>query len=292
MLQGLLSIYRLMRASGKFQAGFAIVAFFVAVASLQGVLLPIIGGGNDPLTIGRYEPWLVPSLEHWLGTERYGRDVLAMTVKALGVSLLIGAYAGLLSTLIGVVVAFVAGYKGGAIDGVLATTTDMFLVVPSFPLLLTLSAYVRNVSLFQVGLMLAIFSWPFAARTIRAQVLSLRSRPYVELARVTNLNDFEIIFQELVPNLLPYIGVGFANAALGAIFALVGLEVIGLGPANVIDLGLMINWAIGWGALSLGAWPIFVAPVVVLASLFTAVNLINIGLEEIYNPRLRGTAGA
>jgi peptide/nickel transport system permease protein len=292
MVQSLRAVYRLMRASQKFQVGLGIVVFFVVVAAMHPWLLALLGRGDDPLRIGMYDPWLVPSPEHPLGTERYGRDVLAMTIKALGVSLLIGAYAGLISTLIGVVVAFVAGYKGGSIDGVLATTTDMFLVVPSFPLLLTLSAYVRNVNLLQIGLMLAIFSWPFAARTIRAQVLSLRSRPYVELARVTNLNDFEIIFQELLPNLLPYIGVGFASAALGAIFALVGLEVIGLGPANVVDLGLMINWALSWGALSLGAWPIFVAPVIVLALLFTAVNLINIGLEEIYNPRLRGTAGA
>jgi peptide/nickel transport system permease protein len=92
--------------------------------------------------------------------------------------------------------------------------------------------------------------------------------------------------------MLPYIGVGLANASLGAIFALVGLEVIGLGPSNVLDLGLMINWAVGWGALSLGAWPIFVAPVTVLSLLFLAVNLINVGLEETYNPRLRRVAGA
>lgn len=292
MLRLLGSFKKLWQASRKFQLGIGILTFFVVLAAIHPWVAALIGQGEDPLQIGIYEPWLVPSPEHPLGTERYGRDVLAMTVAALGISLTIGAYAGLLSTFIGVIVAFVAGYKGGKADGFLATTTDMFLVVPSFPLLLTLSAYVRNVSLFQVGLMLAIFSWPFAARTIRAQVLSLRSRPYVELARVTNLSDLEIIFQELVPNLMPYIGVGFASSALGAIFALVGLEVIGLGPANVIDLGLMINWAIGWGALSLGAWPIFVAPVVVLSLLFVAVNLINIGLEEIYNPRLRRTAGA
>jgi peptide/nickel transport system permease protein len=175
---------------------------------------------------------------------------------------------------------------------VLRTTTDMFLVVPTFPLLLTLSAYVRSVSLLTVALMLSAFSWPFAARPIRSYVLSLRSRPYVELARVTNLNDFQIIFQELVPNLLPYLGVGLANAGLGAIFALVGLEVIGLGPANIIDLGILIQYAINWGAMSLGAWPIFVAPVVFLSFVFISVNLMNIGLEEIYNPRLRGTAGA
>ena len=286
------SFLNLLRKSGKFQVGFGILLFFVVVAILSQPLTLLIGGGQNPLQYSVYQAWLVPSPQHPLGTERYGRDVLAMTINGLVASLKIGAIAGLLSTFIGVIVAFVGGYKGGKIDGVLSTTTDMFLVVPSFPLLITLSAYVQHVTLVEVGVMLSIFSWPFAARTIRAQVLSLRSRPYVELAKATNLSDLEIIFQELVPNMLPYIGVGLASASLGAIFALVGLEVIGLGPANVLDLGLMINWAITWGTMSLGAWPLFVAPVVVLALLFIAVNLINIGLEEVYNPRLRSTAGA
>jgi peptide/nickel transport system permease protein len=200
--------------------------------------------------------------------------------------------AGLLSTAIGVVIAFVAGYKGGKTDSVLRTVMDMFLVVPSLPLLLILSAYMRRVSLVQIAVLLAIFSWPFAARTIRSHVLSLRSRPYVDLAKVTDCSDTEIIFQDLVPNLLPYIGVGFANAAVGAIFALVGLEVIGLGPANTVDLGMMINFAVTWGALSLGAWPLFVAPIVLLSVLFMAVTMVNIGMEEVYNPRLRAVAGA
>ncbi len=286
------SFLNLLRKSGKFQIGFGILIFFVLVALLSQPLTALIGQGKDPLGYSVYRPWLVPSTQHLLGTERYGRDVLAMTINGLVISLEIGAIAGVLSTFIGVIVAFVGGYKGGKIDGALATTTDMFLVVPSFPLLLTLSAYVKQVNLLSVALMLSIFSWPFAARTIRAQVLSLRSRPYVELAKVTNLSDLEIIFQELIPNMLPFIGVGLASASLGAIFALVGLEVIGLGPSNVLDLGIMINWAIAWGTMSLGAWPLFVAPVVVLALLFIAVNLINIGLEEVYNPRLRSTAGA
>jgi peptide/nickel transport system permease protein len=178
------------------------------------------------------------------------------------------------------------------VDGLLSSITDVFLVVPSFPLLIVLAAYANKVSLFEVAVLVAVFSWPFAARTIRSQVLSLRSRPYVELAKVTMLNDFEIIFQELLPNMLPFIVVGFASASLGSIFALVGLEVIGLGPSNVLDLGLMLNWSQSWGALTLGEWPIFVAPIVVLTLLFFAVNLINIGLEEVYNPRLRKTAGA
>jgi peptide/nickel transport system permease protein len=283
---------KLWGASTKFQMGATILGVLIVLAVLHPFFSWVIGGGVNPIDLGAYDRWEVPNSYHWLGTDRYGRDLMAMALQGLAISLEVAAVAGLLSTAFGVIIAFVAGYKGGMIDAVLRTTTDMFLVVPSFPLLITLSAYVRSVSILTVALMLAIFSWPFAARPIRSYVLSLRNRPYVELARVTNLNDVQIIFQELVPNLLPYIGVGFANAALGAIFALVGLEVIGLGPGNIIDLGLMINWSISWGAMSLGAWPIFVAPVILLSLLFIAVNLVNIGLEEIYNPRLRSTAGA
>lgn len=286
------SFSRIWNVSTKFRIGMSILVVLIALAASNRLISQLLFGEVDPLAMGAAGPWQIPSPDHWLGTDRYGRDLFIMTLQGLLISLEVAVVAGLLSTVVGVIVAFVAGYRGGTVDGVLSTTTDMFLVVPSFPLLLTLSAYVRRISLLDVSILLAIFSWPFAARTIRAHVLSLRSRPYVELARVTNLSDLEIIFQELVPNLLPYIGVGFASSALGAIFALVGLEVIGLGPGNLIDLGLMINWAITWGALSLGAWPIFVAPVVVLSLLFISVNLINIGLEEVYNPRLRGTAGA
>jgi peptide/nickel transport system permease protein len=286
------SFARLWRESPKFRLGLSILLVLVVLAVAHPLISTLLFGDTNPLEIGGDGPWQIPGPTHWLGTDRYGRDLLIMTLSGLQVSLEVAVIAGLLSTVVGVIVAFVAGYKGGTVDSILKTTTDMFLVVPSFPLLLTLSAYVRQVTLLDVGILLAIFSWPFAARTIRSQVLSLRSRPYVDLAQVTNLGDIEIIFQELLPNLLPYIGVGLANASLGAIFALVALEVIGLGPGNIIDLGLMINWAITWGALSLGAWPIFVAPVIALSLLFWAVNLINIGLEELYNPRLRGTAGA
>ncbi len=108
---------------------------------------------------------------------------------------------------------------------------------------------------------------------------------------MTKSGDLEIIFKELLPNLMPYIGVGFANSALGAIFGLIGLEVIGLGPSGVIDLGHIIFNSINTGALTLGAWPMFVVPIALLTLLFAALNLINIGLEEVYNPRLRSVAG-
>ncbi|WP_040456221.1 ABC transporter permease [Kribbella catacumbae] len=285
------AVLRTVRNSGRLATGLVILAVMVLLALLSPLIVQWIGGGTDPIEVAAYEKWLVPSGDHVLGTDQFGRDVLAMVLSALSVSLQIGAIAGVISTVVGVVVAFVAGYKGGWIDNVLSTFTGILLVIPTFPLLIALSAYAKNVSLFQVGVMISIFSWPFAAKTIRSQVLSLRSRPYVDLARVSKARDLEIITTELLPNLLPFIGVGFASSALGAIFGLVGLEVIGLGPGGVIDLGQIIFNAINTGALTLGAWPMFVVPIVLLTLLFAALNMINIGLEEVYNPRLRGVAG-
>ncbi|ONI74559.1 ABC transporter permease [Kribbella sp. ALI-6-A] len=279
------------RHSPRLATGLALLALMILLAVLSPVLVDAIGNGKDPLELATYERWLVPSSDHLLGTDQFGRDVLAMVISATSVSLQIGAIAGVISTVVGVIVAFVAGYKGGWVDNVLSTFTGILLVIPTFPLLIALSAYAKNVSLFQVGVMISIFSWPFAAKTIRSQVLSLRSRPYVDLARVSKARDLEIIVTELLPNLLPFIGVGFASSALGAIFGLVGLEVIGLGPGGVIDLGQIIFNAINTGALTLGAWPMFVVPIVLLTVLFAALNMINIGLEEVYNPRLRGVAG-
>lgn len=285
-------LWKLWGSSHKFQIGVFVIVVFVVAAFLHNQIIAAIGHGQDPLGTAAYIPWQGPSRTNILGTDRYGRDILALTVSGLAASLKVGAVAGVISTVIGVLVAFIAGYKGGKLDTFLSGTADMFLVVPTFPLLIALSAYVTNMSLITLGVILAIFSWALAARTIRSQVLSLRTRPYVELAKVSRMGDLEIIIQELIPNLLPFIGVGFANAVLGAIFALVGLEVIGLGPSSVIDLGLMLNWSIQWGTLSLGAWTLFAAPIFVLGLLFFAVNLINIGLEETYNPRLRKVAGA
>jgi peptide/nickel transport system permease protein len=282
---------RTIRHSPRLATGLVILALMVLVAILSPLIVSAIGNGTDPLELAAYDKWQVPSPAHLLGTDQFGRDVLAMVVTAMSVSIQIGAIAGVISTVVGVVVAFVAGYKGGWIDGILSTFTGILLVIPTFPLLIALSAYAKNVSLFQVGVMISIFSWPFAAKTIRSQVLSLRSRPYVDLARVSKAHDLEIITTELLPNLLPFIGVGFASSALGAIFGLVGLEVIGLGPGGVIDLGQIIFNAINTGALTLGAWPMFVVPIVLLTLLFAALNMINIGLEEVYNPRLRGVAG-
>jgi peptide/nickel transport system permease protein len=281
----------LLRHNRKLSIGLILLFLVVVFGALHSPIVSILGGGQDPMAIGFAQRWMTPSVDHPLGTDSVGRDVLALTVTGLWTSLKIGALAGVLSTIIGVIIAFLAAYKGGWFDSVLASVTDLFLVIPTFPLLIAFSGFAKKVSLLEIGIILAVFSWAGAARAIRSQVLSLRSRPYIDLAKVTKARDMEVIVFELLPNMLPYIALGLALAAIGSIFGLVGLEIIGLGPSGLVDLGLLINTAVSSGALSLGAWPIFVAPILLITILFFALNLINVGLDEAYNPRLRKVAG-
>lgn len=283
-----MALARIWRSSGKFRVGAVIIVALILTALLNPLLVRLVIGDASPLQSGTFGIFLDPSRQNPLGTDRFGRDVLALVLIGLPNSLMVAAIAGIISTIIGVTVGFTAGYKGGKIDATLRTITDMFLVVPTLPLIIVLAAYSRRVTILQLALILAVFSWPYAARVIRSQVLSLRERPYIELSRMTNMKDREIIFQDLLPNMLPYIGIGFAGTALGAAFALVGLEVIGLGPSDTMDLGLLINFAQGWGVLSLGKGAILAAPVTLLILLFLGVVLMNQGLEEVYNPRLQG----
>lgn len=266
--------------------GIIIVLFIISIAVFQPLLSKAIIGDADPLNISLFPMYQPPSPQHLLGTDRFGRDVLAVLLVSTKYSLIIGALAGLFSTVIGIVIGFTAGYKGGMVDTVLRTFTDALLVIPSLPILMVLSAYVRNLNVLTMGIILAIFSWPYSSRVIRSQVMSLRESPYVDLAKLNNMKDYEIIFTEILPNLLPFLGVSLAGSIVGAMVAATGLEVIGLGPSGVTTLGTMINAAIGWGALSQGRWNLILPPILVLVLLFVGVQLINMGLEATYNPRV------
>lgn len=278
--------------SGYFRVGIILFGLLILIALIQPWLNRLLIGDINPITMGSFKAYLPPSAEHWLGTDRWGRDWMAQLLLGLRYSLLIGAIAGLAATFVGILFGFVAGYKGGRLDSILRTGTDMVLVIPSWPLLVTLSAYIPKLTIPIMALLLALFSWPWAARTIRSQVMSLKGRPYVDLAIATGMGDLEIIFTEILPNLLPYLGVSLASSMVGAILAEVGLELIGLGPGDITTLGLMINWATRWGALALGKWQMVFAPVVMLVLIFVSLNLINMGLEQAYNPRLREVTGA
>src|SRR3954467_13670962 len=185
------------RESSKFRIGMVITALLVAAALLHSPLTRLAIGDLDPLANGSFGIFEDPSWDHPLGTDRYGRDVLGLIFVGLPNSLGTAAIGGVISTVVGVVVGFIAGYKGGIIDAILRTFTDMMLVIPTLPLIFILARYVRHLTIPTLALILAAFSWPFSARVIRSQVLSLRERPYVELSKITNMSDREIIVQDI-----------------------------------------------------------------------------------------------
>ncbi|MEM1582909.1 MAG: ABC transporter permease [Candidatus Bathyarchaeia archaeon] len=284
------SVLNFFKRSIIFDIGFSIIALFIILSLAEPVINSYILKGQGVLKSGTFEKYLPPSPEHPLGTDHYGRDVLALLLASLKNSLLIGAISGGLATLIGVVVAMAAGYFGGKIDEVLNGVTNTVLVIPSLPILIAVAAYTR-LNLILMCIVLSIFSWPASARVIRAQILSLKERPYIDLAKVTGFNSFEIMFKEILPNIAPFIGMGLTNAIIGAIFAETGIRLLGLGPGEIPSLGLMINWALAFGALSLGHYHILLSPAITLILLFTSLSLINIGMEEIFNPRLKKITG-
>jgi peptide/nickel transport system permease protein len=285
-------VRNLFARSRLFTIGVSILGFLILVALFQPLINKALIGDVNPITMGTFDRYVDLSREHPLGTDNWGRDWLALLVLGLRYSLMIGFISGFTATFIGILLGFLAGYKGGSVDGILRTFTDMVLVIPILPILVTVAAYIKGLSIPVMALLLALFSWAFAMRVIRSQVLSLRAQPYVDLARVSNLSDMQIIFQELVPNLLPFLGVALSAATAVAILAETGMELIGLGPGgNVITLGLMVNFTQQWGSLALGQYVLVFAPVVCLILIFVSMNLVNIGLEEVFNPRLKRVTG-
>jgi len=268
--------------SRKLTVGIIIVSIIV----LLGVIGDFIVDFNPRETL-KYKMGLPPSFEHPLGTDLMGRDILAQLIASLKQSLLIGTLAGLVGTVIGILVGFTAGYKRGSVDTILTIIMNIFLVIPSWPVMIVIATFVQFLTVPLMSLLLAVFSWSWPARALRSQILTLREREFVYVAKLTNLNDLEIIIEELLPNMLPFIGAGLANAISGAMLAEVGLELIGLGPPNTTTLGIMLYWAQWRGALVLGMWWWLFSPVALLILMFVGFHLINMGLDEIYNPRLR-----
>jgi len=282
---------RILTMNSKMFIGVIILVSLIVIAGLESPINSYRLGGRSPIQVGIYPRSLRESFEHPLGTDLLGRDIFALLLTGLKFTLLVGFFSGSIAALVAVVMALFAGYKGGIYDSILGSITNTILVIPLWPILVSILAFTR-VNLITMCLTIAAFSWPWPARTIRAQVLSLKEREYIWLAKMSALRDTEIIFKEILPNILPYIGVSIANAVLGAIGAETGVRVVGFGPTDVPSLGLLIFWAQQWGYFGSGRYLQIIFPALLIILIFMSLNLINIGLEEIYNPRLKKITGA
>ena len=230
-----------------------------------------------------------PSREHLLGTESAGRDVLAVMVVGTPETFKLGLLAGAVAILAGTTLGFIAGYYGGPLDALIRGSADVFLTIPLLAVLIIIAASVRLLSVVQMALIIAALSWMWPTRTIRSQVLTLKERGYVEVAKLSGQNDLEIIAKELVPNLFPFLAASFVGATAAAILAALGLEALGLGAVHIPTLGMTIFWVILYGGLIQGMWWWWGPPIFIIVLLLTGLFLISFGLDQIANPRLRRT---
>ena len=223
-----------------------------------------------------------------MGTESSGRDMLAVLLVGAPRSLYVGLIAATIGMFIGVVLGFTAGYMGGWVDAVIRTLSDAIIVIPVLAVLIVIGAYVKVLQIENMALLLAAFLWPGPTRIVRAQVLSMRERGYVNMARISGASSFSIMFGEMMPNMLPYIAASYTGNVSAAILAATSLEVLGLGPTRIPTLGMTIYYAISAAAVLRGMWWWWGIPIAALVVVFSGLFLMTTGLDEIANPRLRG----
>jgi peptide/nickel transport system permease protein len=265
----------------KLRVGLIIVLLFVVLT----IVGPLFTEFEPNAYVG--PPAQPPSAEYWFGTTTFGQDVYTQFVYGLASTFLVGIVGGGIGTLIGVVVGFVAGYRGGFVDELLNMLTNIVLVLPTLAILLIIAAYLEVRGVLTESIFIGLTSWPWAARAIRSQTFSLRSRDFVDLAKLSGMRPIKIIFSEIAPNMMSYLFMTFILQFGGAILAAATLDFIGLGPTRGISLGLMMNSAVLWSALQLGMWWWFIPPGLGIMAIVGAMYVMNVGLDEVFNPKLR-----
>ncbi len=272
------------RMPTKAKAGAILLGFFVLAAIIGPFVTPYDPSYQNP------SPALsmaAPSAAHLLGTTQSGQDVLSQLLVGIRLTLELAVIVGVVATALSVIVGVAAAFLGGIWDELLSLVSNVFLVIPSLPLLIILLGYLPQKGQLATIAVLAALGWPWGARVIRAQTLAIRNRDFVSAARETGESTWRIIGFEIIPNEVSLIAASFVNTVLYAIGASVALAFIGLADLNSWSLGTMLYWAESQQALQLGAWWWFVPPGVAVALMGTGLVLLNTGIDELGNPRLR-----
>ena len=274
-------LWRAVAHNRKAVAGVLLLGFFLVLAIFPGQIAP-----DDPQAeiFGR---GLGPSSHHWFGTTAYGQDVLSQLIWGTRQSIVIALAVGGLATALAVLVGVSAAYLGGIADGVLSLLTDVILVIPIFPLIIVIAAYEKNSGLFTLVVVLGVLGWSYGARQLRSQTLSLRTRDFLEAARVRGERRLYVIVFEILPTMTSLIVASFLGAALYAVLFAAGLQFIGLGDPNSQSWGTMLYWAENNEALGAGMVYWAIMPGVCVALLGAAFALLNYAFDEISNPALR-----
>ena len=259
--------------------------FLILLIALPGsVFKPLLNMELTELDGSRMN--LAPCAEYILGTQSEGKDIFTMLMVGSWVTLKIGLIAGIIGVGLGTILGLTAGYFGKKVDTCISTIVDIGMTIPPLAIMILIAASVQNVSITGMGIIVSITAWMQPTRIIRSQMLSLKERNYVQLARISNVGNMEIIFKEIMPNLLPFLASTFVNAVSTAILSTIGLEVLGLGPSNSMSLGNTIYFATYYSAMLRGMWWWWLPPIIVIVLIFVALFLITLALDALGNPKL------
>jgi len=273
-------MWELLLRNKKFKISLGIIISIVVFA-LIGALV-----ARNPTR--RYGlPYQPPSSEFILGTDKLGEDMFARLCVGTRTSLMIGVFAGTISMLLAILFGGLGPYRGGRMDTFCNFSTNVMLVFPIIPLLVILSAWIEQRSLLLVGLLIGVTGWPWAARAMRAQILSLKEREFVNLARISGMKARSVLIREIFPNLLAYMATVFVFAVGGSIMAEAAISMIGVGPSDVVSLGNLLYWALLNETFRLGYWWAYLPSGIILTAFMVAAFTMHAGMDEVFNPRLR-----
>ena len=277
----LANLWVAIKSNRKATVGAILLAIFTVMALAPGLIAP-----DDPESEA-FPSSAGPSVQHWLGTTHYGQDILSQVVWGARQSMIIAVGVGLFATVISVLAGVSAAYLGGLPDSVISLVTDVFLVIPTFPLIIVIASYAKSSNNAVLIFVLVVTGWSYGARQLRVQALSLRNRDFLESARVRGERRSYVIVVEILPTMTSLLVANFLGAALYAVLTAAGLQFIGLGDPTANSWGTMLYWAKDSAALQTDQYLWAIVPGVCIATLGAAFALLNYAFDEISNPALR-----
>lgn len=272
---------RILMKSPKFVIGAAAIIVMLALVTIY----PLVNR-HDPLEMVAlaFQP---PGNGYMLGSDNFGRDIFLELMYGIKTSIKVGLIAGVCATVIGLVMGLASGYIGGLWDNLLTSVTNIFIVIPSFIILILVSVSINSRSSLVTALIIGLTSWPWTARAVRAQTTSLRNRDHVNIAKISGHSTPRIIFFEILPYIASYVVMAFVLQTASGILSEASISMLGLGPYNTISLGILLNWALVFEAPVAGAWWAFIPAAFSIAVITFSLYMMNTGMDEIFNPKIR-----
>jgi peptide/nickel transport system permease protein len=265
----------------KLVFGLGLELFFILLAIIGPVL------AKYPPNAFTGVPLAHPGSKFWLGTDQLGHDLFAQVTYGLRVSYLVGALGALSASIVGMALGFIAGWRGGLLDEILQMLTNIIVMIPSLVLLIVIGSYLTTRSVLFEGVFIGLTTWPWVARAVRAQTFSLRSREFVDIAKLSGKRPGSIIIKDIAPNMASYLFLVVILLFGSSMLLAASFDFLGLGPTNVVSLGYIMNQADEGAALLYHWWWWFIPPGVVLTGMVAALLVANVGLDEVFNPKLR-----